>query len=304
MRVGSRTKLLKQGRNFYGVLSPADSGVEKQVKTFVEDNGSLKYSVDGSEFKEASSGSLKYKTFDVNETYKQFEVVNYYDRIIISKIDNNVGNYPTLQPSDPNWLFLSFFSEQLPIKAVSNQLYILGSSTPSTSGNEAIYKEGNCYILDGKVYDKDGVLANNIDLTNEISAREQADTNLQTQINDKASLTSENTFNELQIFNDYIILKDGYGIKSRLSTGALKNIIFKDGSGSSIIIGDTSLDIITNGKSFLPMTNIDLGSTALKWRNVYVAGNLSDGTNSVAVADIAKKSSFVLNGTTLNITME
>ena len=304
---------------------------------------------------------LAYRTFDVGQTYNKFELVNYYDRIIISKIDNNIGNYPTLQPTDPNWLFLSFYSEQLPIKSVSAKLFILGSSTPSTSGNEAVYKEGNCYILDGKVYDKDGVLANNQDvetlnndvqelgnelnqttnnLTNEISAREQADTNLQTQINDKASLSGENTFEETptfnkdivvkgnisdginnvlvseilksnitntfsaeQIFNDNIILKDGYGIKSRLSTGALKNIIYKDGSGSSIIIGDTSVDIITNGKSFLPMTNIDLGSTALKWRNVYLSGSLNDGTNNIPVSDIAKKSSFVLDGTTLTITL-
>lgn len=291
-----------------------------------------------------SNSLLAYKTFDVGQTYNKFELVNYYDRIIISKIDNNIGNYPTLQPTDPNWLFLSFYSEQLPIKSVSDKLFILGSSTPSTSGNEAVYKEGNCYILDGKVYDKDGVLANSSDveelgnevnqttnnLTNEIRAREQADTNLQTQINDKASLSGGNTFEETQtfnkdivvkgnisdginnvlvseilksnitntfsaeqIFNDNIILKDGYGIKSRLSTGALKNIIYKDGSGSSIIIGDTSVDIITNGKSFLPMTNIDLGSTALKWRNVYLSGNLNDGTNSIAVADIAKKSEVV-----------
>lgn len=52
MRVGSRTKLLKAGRNYYGVLSPANSGNEKQVKTFVEDNGNLKYALDETTFKD------------------------------------------------------------------------------------------------------------------------------------------------------------------------------------------------------------------------------------------------------------
>lgn len=34
---------------------------------------------------------------------------------------------------------------------------------------------------------------------------------------------------------------------------------------------------------------IDLGSSAYRWKDIYVSGNLSDGTNSVSVADIATK---------------
>lgn len=126
MRVGSRTQLLKQGRNFYGVLSPADSGVEKQVKTFVENNGNLQYSLDNTKFKDVVPSTL-------------------------------VADVETLKTD----------VEEL--------------------GNE--------------------VSQTTINLTNEISAREQADTNLQTQINDKASLTSENTFEETQTFNKDIDLK-------------------------------------------------------------------------------------------------
>lgn len=191
---------------------------------------------------------------------------------------------------------------------------------PKTLNNKTLVANGNTTI-----YGTDIALASdNVgNLTDAISNANTQINNLTTVVNGKADLESENTFNELQtfnkgilvngnisdginnilvseilksnitntfseeqIFNDYIILKDGYGIKSRLSTGALKNIIFKDVSGSSIIIGDTSVDIITNGKSFLPMTNIDLGSTALKWRNVYLSGNLNDGTNSIALSNI------------------
>lgn len=237
------------------------------------DDGKFQYSKDGGQsFEEASSGSLKYKTFDVNETYKQFEVVNYYDRIIISKIDNNVGNYPTLQPSDPNWLFLSFFSEQLPIKAITNQLYILGSSTASTSENEAVYKEGNCYILDGKVYDKDGVLANNQDVEN------------------KANLSGGNTFSGNQTVDGNIILKNDVSLQSENSDGGVEDLI-KMTTNNVVQLGYPNRNTIYRGNLFGPANDNarDLGDSSRRWKDVYVAGNLSDGTNSVAVADIATK---------------
>ena len=103
---------------------------------------------------------LNIKDFDVNATYSKGEVVNYYSRIVISKIDNNKGNYPTLQTTDTNWLFLSFYSEQLPITQVSSKLYLTGTSSSTTSGNEAIYKNGNCYIFQDVLYDKNGAVIN------------------------------------------------------------------------------------------------------------------------------------------------
>lgn len=33
--------------------------------------------------------------------------------------------------------------------------------------------------------------------------------------------------------------------------------------------------------------NLDLGSASYKWKNLYLSGNLTDGTNSVSVADLA-----------------
>lgn len=37
----------------------------------------------------------------------------------------------------------------------------------------------------------------------------------------------------------------------------------------------------------------DLGASNTRWKNLYIAGNISDGTNNVSVANIATKSSFV-----------
>ena len=36
-------------------------------------------------------------------------------------------------------------------------------------------------------------------------------------------------------------------------------------------------------------STIDLGSSTYQWKDIYVSGNLSDGTNSVSVANIATK---------------
>ena len=36
--------------------------------------------------------------------------------------------------------------------------------------------------------------------------------------------------------------------------------------------------------------SLDLGASGRRWRNIYLVGNLTDGTNSITIADIAKKS--------------
>lgn len=67
---------------------------------------------------------------------------------------------------------------------------------------------------------------------------------------------------------------------------------------SSNVIGwiDTSKDGGTDNYTYNlqyvhPKTNdrYDLGTSSLKWKNLYLSGNLSDGTNSVTVADIVGK---------------
>lgn len=51
---------------------------------------------------------------------------------------------------------------------------------------------------------------------------------------------------------------------------------------------------INNATMLRPSTNnsIDLGSSSLAWKDLYLKGNISDGTNSVAVADIATKPNY------------
>lgn len=70
------------------------------------------------------------------------------------------------------------------------------------------------------------------------------------------------------------------------------------GSGTQITQssdGSLQFTLSGDGKAVKPSwsEHYDLGAADYKWRNVYLHGNLSDGTNSVAVADIPKKILFV-----------
>lgn len=59
-----------------------------------------------------------------------------------------------------------------------------------------------------------------------------------------------------------------------------------DGNGAAVLAKNSS------NRFFRPGANneSDLGTTSIKWKNLYLAGVLSDGTESVAIADISKKS--------------
>ncbi len=84
-------------------------------------------------------------------------------------------------------------------------------------------------------------------------------------------------------------------------------------------IGNTDIDLTDYARTdtsneFIPAQNFgtinayavdprgdashDIGASSKRWRNLYLSGNLSDGTNTVAVADIAKKSDLKSKGST------
>lgn len=64
---------------------------------------------------------------------------------------------------------------------------------------------------------------------------------------------------------------------------------------ASISLGNTTVislgSTITVDRTFRPKTtnSIDLGSSSLYWNNLYLVGNISDGANTVSVANIANK---------------
>ena len=67
------------------------------------------------------------------------------------------------------------------------------------------------------------------------------------------------------------------------------------GSGGQLNFYDPSntATYYMRNNSFGTLTGKDLGSSTYKWNDLYIAGNLTDGTNSVSVNKIANKDNFV-----------
>lgn len=103
-------------------------------------------------------------------------------------------------------------------------------------------------------------------------------------VSDVVDKTSAQTITGIKTFNEKIVANnigtaystEIFNIKAGTST------LLSVGSGTSIIRSN----LVSN-------PSYNLGSSSYKWNNLYLSGNISDGTNSVAVADIADKNNFV-----------
>lgn len=120
----------------------------------------------------------------------------------------------------------------------------------------------------------------------------------------KSITTSPNTVPSiLSQFNNYLPLSAG---PNKKLTGALNFSeeakiqsdakIFRFGDSSD---GNSVAVLAGTGSTYFFRAGInnksDLGTSAVKWKNLYLSGNLTDGTNSISVADIANKSNIPTN---------
>lgn len=116
------------------------------------------------------------------------------------------------------------------------------------------------------------------------------------------SNTGSNFIREIEIGTDgNIILNNDKALKSRNSSSGIFQLIRLNSNNNVVINGDNSGGTFIGGNSLSPVTTSDLGSSSYKWRNLYLSGNLSDGTNSIAVADIAS-TTYVNNAISSSIT--
>ena len=83
----------------------------------------------------------------------------------------------------------------------------------------------------------------------------------------------------------------------RFSANMMASTIMNYSGFSSITFDTNTLNlfanslIYVNANSFVPSTDdrTNLGSSSMKWKNLYLSGNLTDGTNSISVANIVNK---------------
>ena len=80
-----------------------------------------------------------------------------------------------------------------------------------------------------------------------------------------------------------------FGDDAKITKDSSNRIVIQYGGNSIIKVGSTSSYVKA---SWVPEDNNthDLGSSTYCWKDAYIAGNISDGVNSVTVANIAAKS--------------
>ena len=88
--------------------------------------------------------------------------------------------------------------------------------------------------------------------------------------------------------------KDLY-LAGKAYLGGTNNYIYKDAYGRTTIGANGSDKVVLSGSQLTmdgkiaPSANnsFDLGTSTNAWKNFYIAGDISDGNNSVNVADLA-----------------
>lgn len=104
----------------------------------------------------------------------------------------------------------------------------------------------------------------------------------QTDLTNYVDLSSAQTISGVKTFSNGIISD------SIASTSNNANLVFKRGNNTVMTLQAGTF--LMNGDIFPTSdANRNIGNSRRKYNNLYLSGNLSDGTNSVAVADIADK---------------
>lgn len=107
--------------------------------------------------------------------------------------------------------------------------------------------------------------------------------------NTAQTISGEKTFSNGLKVDNYTIDKDAFG-QLQIRNANTTSIQFD---------GD-----YVRAKNLVPIGNNsrDLGSSGQKWKDLYLAGNLTDGTNSIAIADLANKNDVLIKPLTLTST--
>ena len=178
----------------------------------------------------------------------------------------------------------------------STQLNAVNSGIDSTKVSQITTNANDIADLQTAVSGKQNTLTagDNIDITNDtISAKDVVTTNTAQTITGKKTIRGELEFQQstdsggttkLTIKND-----NGYNAKIRM--GNTENIRLMTGG---TYFGATAAPISDNAT--------DLGASNTRWKDGYFAGVLSDGTNSIAVADIASKNVVMFKPLSLSTT--
>lgn len=87
-----------------------------------------------------------------------------------------------------------------------------------------------------------------------------------------------------------ITLPNNTSLKSKNPSGTAQEMLRANGSNQLILGAKDAWDLIVMYHGMVPATvavdSLDIGAAGRRWKNLYLSGVLSDGTNSIAIADI------------------
>lgn len=107
-------------------------------------------------------------------------------------------------------------------------------------------------------------------------------------VDDIVTKSNAQTITGAKTFSDNVTLDNNKFIKGKATGGTAYNLIGMN-SGNGVVVGNSNVGLIlgTSG-NVIPSADgtKNLGSSSYKWNDIYLSGNLSDGTNSISVASI------------------
>ena len=242
--------------------------------------------------------------FVINETssgYRLFRTGAYSESLTFTtgglRIDALEGK--SLYPGTTNYLDLGTSSFKWRNFYLVGELNLGGSKIEYDSGDSLLRSYSTFSPAIDNAYDLGDSFAKwrNIYLSG--SLRDGNNANYGYKLPDSTSLTANSellatnnpqTISSIKTFDTAL----GGNIKVVLN-GVEKFAIYPDGNTYNTKLnaqGGTRIRFDTNQINFYnnitPLTsgNLDIGATAVKWRDLYLSRNLTDGTNSVTIADL------------------
>lgn len=92
-------------------------------------------------------------------TYNKNDAVNYYGRLLLSKVDGNLNHTPNTDVvSDDYWQNFNFYSIQNQSGVTTSKVYLTGSVSEANNSLDKQWKNANVYMESGVLYDSRGAV--------------------------------------------------------------------------------------------------------------------------------------------------
>lgn len=282
MKQLTQNEFKKGAKNYKNIASPEQDIEHEQIKFMaIDEFGNLQYSQDGENYETIQSdGKIKPLT-SLTPIASVEDLPEGQEGDAYAVLTN--GNLPLMYyVYTTEWENRGQFVDNTLVYA-NDLLYIYNSTF-------AGYFKSTCYTRVSQ-------LTNDANYVNEeqlLAVENKADTNADNIADIQANYVTTDTNQEISGTKTYV---GSQVLRAKINSEANNYFYVKpDGNGLNAKLGFISDNLMLSNayvysmKPFIPSGNqLDLGLSGTRWRHLYLSGVLSDGTNSISVADIANK---------------